>query len=288
MSVEEYIAPGFADYVLKKADGQDLLFIEAKKEGFYFDLPIASQPLETSTYVSLKKLLSDVNLKTAINQVRTYCFDTGCEYACVTNRHEWIFFKTFEKGKRWETLQALVVRSLDFFTKEFTKAINHLSYIAITERSSLAALLSSAPPKDRGLFYPKEKISSYDDPITANRLAGTLRPVVNHYFGIIQDSDSEFMDRCYVSQREYQNTSEGMRTIIHDSLSPYFQLFGVQQLEDTDKGGRLGGRLTKNLKRERRGEVLVLFGGKGIHLYKTVAVSQATKMASRSYSDRDH
>lgn len=54
-----------------------------------------------------------------------------------------------------------------------------------------------------------------------------------------------------------------MRTLIHDSLSPYFESFGVQQLEDTGKGGRLGGRLTKNLKRGRKGEVLVLFGGKG-------------------------
>jgi GTPase SAR1 family protein len=54
-----------------------------------------------------------------------------------------------------------------------------------------------------------------------------------------------------------------MRTLIQDSLSPYFRLYGVQQLDDTGKGGRLGGRLTKNIKKGRRGEVLVLFGGKG-------------------------
>lgn len=71
------------------------------------------------------------------------------------------------------------------------------------------------------------------------------------------------MERCYVSQREYQGTSDGMRSLIHDSLSPYFESFGIQQLEDTGKGGRLGGRLTKNLKSNRKGEVLVLFGGKG-------------------------
>ncbi|MFC7665197.1 hypothetical protein ACFQWF_24540 [Methylorubrum suomiense] len=112
---EEYIAPGFADYVLKKANGDDLLFIEAKKEGVYFELPSAYRGNETSSYIGIAKLLTDGNIKAAMNQVRTYCFDTGCEHACITNGHEWIFFKTFEKGKKWETLNAFVVRSLNFF-----------------------------------------------------------------------------------------------------------------------------------------------------------------------------
>ncbi|ELQ3329672.1 TPA: type I restriction enzyme HsdR N-terminal domain-containing protein [Pseudomonas aeruginosa] len=263
VSVEEYISPGFADYVLKKNNGDDLLFIEAKRAGVFFELPIANSPTEKSSYISIRKLTSDPNIKAAMEQVRTYCFDTGCEYACITNGLEWIFFKTFEKGKRWETLQAFVVRSLEFFKLEYTKAINSLSFTAIIDNSSLPILLSSTLPKDRTIFFPKEKIPSYSHTITANRLASKLRPIINRYFGVIKDSDTEFMERCYVSQREYQGTSDGMRSLIQDSLSPYFQSYGVQQLEDTGKGGRLGGRLTKNIKENRRGEVLVLFGGKG-------------------------
>lgn len=260
---EEYIAPGFADYVLKKANGDDLLFIEAKKEGVYFELPSAYRGNETSSYIGIAKLLTDGNIKAAMNQVRTYCFDTGCEHACITNGHEWIFFKTFEKGKKWETLNAFVVRSLNFFSDEYTKAVNSLSFSSITERMSLASLLSVSPAKDRAIFYPKEKISSYSYSISANKLAGTLRPIINYYFGVIGDDDTEFMDKCYVSQRDYHQTSEGMRTILHDSLTPYFEEYGVQQLDDTGKGGRLGGRITKNIKHGRRNEVLILFGGKG-------------------------
>ncbi|MGY3496622.1 hypothetical protein [Bradyrhizobium sp. USDA 4502] len=263
VALEEYVHPGFADYILKKANGEDLLFVEAKKEGVYFDLPIPNKASETSTFISLGKLLSDSNIRTAISQVRTYCFDTGCEYACVTNGHEWIFFKTFEKHKRWESLQAFVVRSLSFFDSEYTKAVNHFSYVAITERSSLPTLLTSAPPKDRGIYYPKDKIPSYSHTITANRLAAALRPIVNYYFGVIGDDDAEFMDRCYVQQRDYLSTSDDMRSLIQDSLSPYFQEYGIQQLEVTGKGGQLGGRLTKNLKKGKKGEVLVLFGGTG-------------------------
>lgn len=203
VAVEEFIRPGFADYVLKKPTGDDLLFVEVKKDGVFFELPLPHKADETSSFISISKLLSDANIKTAMTQVRAYCFDTGCEYACVTNGHEWIFFKTFEKGKKWETIQAFVIRNLRFFEKEYTKAVNQLSYVAINERSSLPSLLSSSPPKDRGIYYPKEKISAYSHTITANKLAGKLRPVVNHYFGVIEDNDSEFMDRCYVSHREY-------------------------------------------------------------------------------------
>ena len=263
VNVEEYISPGYADYVLKKTNGDDLLFIEAKKSGIFFNLPIAASSNEKSCFISIKKLLTDGNIKIAMEQVRAYCFDTGCEYACITNGLEWIFFKTFEKGKRWETLQAFVIRSLEFFVKEYIKSINNFSFTAITERSSLPILLSSAPPKDRTIYFPKEKIPSYSHTITANKLAPKLRPIITRYFGVIKDDDTEFMERCYVSQREYQGTSDGMRSLIQDSLSPYFSSYGVQQLDDTGKGGRLGGRLTKNIKDRRKGEVLVLFGGKG-------------------------
>lgn len=263
VAVEEFIAPGFADYVLKKPNGDDALFIEAKKEGVYFELPLPPTTGETCSYITINKLLSNDNINAAMTQVRTYCLNGGCEYACITNGHEWIFFKIFEKGKKWETLQAFVIRELAFFYREYTKAYNSLSYVAITERLSLNSLLTTSLPKDRAIYYPKDKIPSYSHPITANRLAPTLRPIANYYFGVIGDDDTEFMDRCYVSERDYIHAFDGMRTLIEDSLSPYFEGYGIQQLDDTGKGGRLGGRLTKNIKKGRKGEVLVLFGGKG-------------------------
>lgn len=261
--VEEYIRPGFADYVLRKSNGDDLLFVEAKRGGVYFELPRAHDRTEVSCYLPVQRLISDENIKSAMTQVRTYCIDSGCEFAAITNGHEWIFFKTFEKGKRWETLQAFVIRSESFFEKEYTKAFNSLSFNAITEDASLSALLTSSPPRDRAIFYAKDRIPAYAHPITANRLATWLRPVVNHYFGTIGDDETEFMDRCYVSQRNYQVTLDGMRTLIEDSVTPYLESYGVQQLDETGKGGRIGGRLTKNIKKGRKGEVLVLFGGKG-------------------------
>lgn len=263
VSVEEHVQPGYADYVLKKSNDDAILVIEAKKEGVFFELPVAYSNSETSCFISIKKLVTDQNINAAITQVRSYCFELGCEYACITNGHEWIFFKTFEKGKKWDSLQAFVVRNLQFFLKEYTRAINQFSFIAVTENTSLLTLLTSAPPKDRSIYFPKEKISSYAHPITSNRLATRLRPIAKRYLGVIADGDRGFMDNCYVSQREYQGTFDGMRSLIKDSLSPYLEEYGVQQLEDTGKGGQLGGRIAKNLKNKRASDVLVLFGGKG-------------------------
>ena len=260
---EEHVHEGYADFILKKSNGDPLLVIEAKKEGVFFSLPVAYSASECSSFISLKKLISDQNLAAAITQVRGYCYELGCEYACITNGHEWIFFKTFEKGKKWETLQAFAIRELDFFIQEATKAENNFSFIAVTEKSSLLELLTSSSPKDRSIFSPKEKIAAYSHAISSNRLANSLRPIVKKYFGVISDDDMDFMDKCYVSQREYHATFDGMRALIQDSLTPYFEEYGVQQLEDTGKGGHLGGRITKSIKNKRPGEVLVLFGGKG-------------------------
>ncbi|MEC3910075.1 hypothetical protein U5A82_06170 [Sphingobium sp. CR2-8] len=122
-SVEEYIRPGFADYVLKKSNGDDLLFVEAKRSGIFFTLPIAHNANERFAYIGIQQLMSDANIKDAMQQVRTYCIDTGCEFAAITNGHEWIFFKTFERGKRWESLRAFVIRKLDFFRDDYIKVL---------------------------------------------------------------------------------------------------------------------------------------------------------------------
>ena len=261
--VEEYIAPGFADYVLTKPNGDFAFLVEAKRVGKAFELPFPHKNGETSCYIEIRKLLSDPNIKAAMQQVREYCMDVGCEYAAITNGAEWIAFKCFEKGKRWDELKAFVIRNIGFFSAESTKATNSFSYIAITEHASLVSTLSSAPPKDRQVHIAKDRIGPYSHPITSNKLASTLRPIVNRFFGVIADEQIELMDRCYVADRNYSEVLSGMRSVIKDSLTPYFEEYGVEQLDDTGKGGAIGGRITKNIKNARGGEVLVLFGGKG-------------------------
>ena len=259
---ESYIAPGYADYRLKRPNGEDLLFLEAKREGIYFELPNSFNKLKYSKHILVKTLLTDANIKSAMEQVWAYCMEEGCEFAGITNGHEWIFFKTFEKGKNWRNLKALVIKSNDFFSEEFIKAINILGYESI-KSGSLKYKLGSIGRQNRELFYPKDKIASYDHEISSNEYARDLRPFAMKYFGAIDVSEVEFMDSCYVSQREYENSFQNFRVLIKDSLTPYFEERGVKNLTDNKEGGAFGNRIAKSLKTKKSGEVIVLFGGKG-------------------------
>ena len=79
---EEFIKPGFADYVLKNPRKEAMLFIEAKKAGFYFSLPNAAKADETNCFVKIKTLLTDDNIREAMVQVRTYCIETRMRICC--------------------------------------------------------------------------------------------------------------------------------------------------------------------------------------------------------------
>ena len=72
---EEYIKPGFADYVLERGDGGKILLLEAKREGTYFDLPHSLIEPGQGSYVRMKTLLTDPAINSAVNQVRNYCLD---------------------------------------------------------------------------------------------------------------------------------------------------------------------------------------------------------------------
>ncbi len=95
VNCESYVSPGYADYVLLGRRERHVLFIEAKKNGYYFKLPPKFTKTASKRYIAVKTLLTDGDIAQAINQVRTYCLDTGCEHAAITNGRQWIIFKTF-------------------------------------------------------------------------------------------------------------------------------------------------------------------------------------------------
>jgi hypothetical protein len=68
--LEEFVKPGFVDYVLTKPNGDPLIFIEAKRDGKFFTLPFPYAANETAAYISLKKLSTDQNISEAMSQVR--------------------------------------------------------------------------------------------------------------------------------------------------------------------------------------------------------------------------
>ncbi|MDZ4851103.1 MAG: hypothetical protein SGI77_17585 [Pirellulaceae bacterium] len=260
---EEYIAPGFADYVLYGTRERRVIIVEAKKEGHFFELPTNFAGNGLKQYVAMKTLLTNDEIKTAVTQVRTYCVDKGCEYAVITNGHQWIFFRTFSKNKDWTQLQAFVVNGLGYFETHFTEAAKYFSYTAITSNASLPDLFGEGIADHRPRYFPKERITAYDHEVHANRLAPVMRPLIMRYFSRLTSGDSDFMKRCYVNNREYRTSEANVKQLIHDSLSPYFREYNVNEFFDDADGGDLGRRIASSARERGTRDVVVLFGGKG-------------------------
>jgi hypothetical protein len=270
--VEEFIKPGFADYVLFRTpvpeegapEAAPFLIIEAKREGKYFELPRSLLSGRPSGYIQVKTLLTAEDVGAAINQVRDYCSNIGCDFGAVTNGHEWIFFRTYQKGEDWRNLRAFAVASLEYFSAHFTEALNHFAYDQIVDNGSLNRLLLADRLQNRELFYPKERITAFDTSIDLNNYAPALRPIAETYFADIDESDRDFMAECYVLDREYDKTFKDASHRLEDALTPYLEQYGVQDFQASSKGGKFGNRLTKTIRAGKRTDVVVLFGGKGV------------------------
>ena len=260
---ESYIDPGYADYVLTGRGDSLLLFIEAKKEGIYFSIPTRFDQAELCAQIKVKSLLTDTNIRKAMLQVQQYCISRGCEYASITNGHQWIIFKTFERNHDWRNLNAIVIKSPSYFCDSFTDAINILGYTAIAENASLIKALGGLHQLKRNKFYPKAKVPEYNNAVHQNYLATSLRPLADRYLGKMNPFDTEFMDKCYVRIRDYQASVTGVTQIINDKLTPYFKNYNVQEFFDDSYGGEFGKRISSNLRERRTSEVVILFGGKG-------------------------
>ena len=116
IQVEDKTHEGYTDYQLVE-NNKTYLVIEAKRTKINFNF---SQYKEIkNNKVKVKVLMKDANTESTMKQVKNYCNDIGCNYACVTNGHEWAFFRTYIEGKSWQDGNAYVLSSLQDFIDNF-------------------------------------------------------------------------------------------------------------------------------------------------------------------------
>jgi hypothetical protein len=259
------VHPGYADYVLQNAAGQAAMVVEAKREGVWFSLPkLKSVNLGRPDYISVRTLLTDPDTRDAISQVRAYCLDIGCTFGCVTNGHEWVVFRAFEPGTDWKSLRAFVVPSLEAMDAAFTPVFNALSYKCVSFDGALNALISRTPMENRETYRAGHDIPVYTRTIDANRYVQYLRPIAARFFGQIDATETELMNECYVSDSNYESAFRSAEALLTDSVTPFFEDYGVKDTKNDDGGGSFGNRVERSVTRESRADVVVLFGGKGI------------------------
>lgn len=264
VACEQYAHPGYADYVLSDASGRAVLLIEAKREGSYFALPsdTTADP-SARRNIRLRTLATEKNIESAATQAAGYCPKIGCEHACITNGHEFIIFRTFIRGRSYFDEPAIVIPSLRYFSKRFTDAVNLLGYPAVTSGRSIRKAFGALSDRARELHYAKTAIAHYDAPVSKNQHARFLDPIARAYFGEIKTTDKRMMEKCFVFARGTEDVQAGIMTRLSDRLTPFLEADGGTEISDVRKGGKLTDRIAQSIQKQRSGDVVILYGGKG-------------------------
>ena len=264
-AVEFFVEGNRADYILKNKANKPILIIESKKQGVYFELPTTVNFTKSFQKISIDKLISDDNIRDAINQVKEYCEDLLCQYGAITNGIVWIIFKTTPTNQKpWKKLPAFVIKDFDFFINDYTTAINLLGYTSMVELNSIPNNIGVNKKSYTEIFFPKQQINSFDSPVNSNKYAGPLSSLSRKFLGPIPFSDKEFMDNCYVSNKgHHDELQKNVLGFLNDSLTPYFKNQGFREFTDDKAGGAFGNNIAKTIKQENLDNVMILFGGRG-------------------------
>ncbi len=263
--VEKYIDGNRADYLLNDKNSNPVLVIESKKNGVYFKLPKNINSSKNIQKVQLEKLLSNDSIKDAVFQVKEYCEDILCDYACICNGFVWIIFKISPtNNKPWKKLPALVIKDLKFFEEDYTEAINLLSCHNVVNERSIQSQIGVNKKSYSEIFYPKNNITAYDTPVNSNPYANSLSIIARKYLGVIPETNSNFMENCYVTNKgHYDKLQKNVQGFLFDSLTPYFKNQGFREFSDNKEGGAFGTKIVKIVKQENLDNVMILFGGRG-------------------------
>ena len=132
----------YADYLFSTS--RDVLIVEAKREGLSFELPAEKERIK----YSIPSLMRDYpNLKAAMRQVASYCWERGVPYAAVCNGHQIVaFVANRSDGTRPLDGDALVFPSLGFMRKNFLELWQALSKSGISENKLYSRLVRDCVP----------------------------------------------------------------------------------------------------------------------------------------------
>ncbi|UOB53252.1 hypothetical protein [Acinetobacter junii] len=260
--LEDHTDSGFIDYKFVNSSGRVVLILEAKKTGNYFELPSSFSKEKNSFFCSIKVLLTEPNIKIALEQVKRYCSDEGCQLAGLTNGHQWIFFKAYENGKKWSDLKAFVIRSNSYFEKQFVEANNIFNFQNLCN-GALINKLGDTDWHNREQFRPSEKITVYDQKVDSNRYSTHIRKFVNKFFGVLDPNEKEFMNECYVYERNFGKTASNFQSIIKDTVTPFFVEHGVSDIKEFQEFSSFEKNIKNKISKKLYSDVVILFGGKG-------------------------
>jgi hypothetical protein len=218
---EDHLDSGYMDYSLS-LNGVPVLAVEAKREGIAFILPEKQQD---NWYNLDGALVTDKNIKAAINQVRTYCDDADppIKYAIATNGYTWIVFRAVREDMSWKKGRARVFRPLESIKEGFNEFWNFLSYISVAG-GSLGEAFTPSLRASRQLMRVNQHLYNADLPLQRNHLNNDLRPLISLIFEDIADQDQlDVLQSCYVHTGSLKVVANDLDHIITDSIPQFLR-----------------------------------------------------------------
>jgi GTPase SAR1 family protein len=219
------------DAVLEEAQGREytdyvflaprrMLIVEAKREGYAFDLPAGQARLEMGIHALLK---IHPSIEIAIAQAAGYCQKRGVPVAAVTNGHQIIAFI----GSRNDATpplegRALVFSSFEEMKNHFIDLWDALSKPGIEEKRILHRLTSGAPKLPQKL---SAVIKPYPGVIERNVIQSDLQVLSDIILeDIVPSPDLEaiFLAECYTASGALAQFSLASKQILETRYAEMF------------------------------------------------------------------
>jgi hypothetical protein len=194
LSREDHVHSGYTDYQLK-VRRLPYVVVEAKREGVSFVLPSG---MASRSPTLDGALVTDRQVKEAVQQVRQYCDDIGIKFAIATNGYSWIVFRAIRDDMPWKKGKARIFPSIEHIRERFVEFWNLLSYEAICS-GSLDSEFGRLNTSSRKLDRVIDRLFNAELPLRRNRLNSQLQPLVRYIFeDIAAQGDPDLLRSCYV------------------------------------------------------------------------------------------
>jgi GTPase SAR1 family protein len=256
---EDRLAGQYADYTF--VFPRRMLIVEAKREGISFEFPLGQDRLEYSIPSMFR---ASASLKSAMEQVGTYCHNRGVPFAAVTNGHQLVVFIAVRgDGQSPYEGTCLVYPSLDFMKSHFVALWNTLSKPAVENQTIREKLMGGARPH----LPPKlsARVSGYPGIKARNASQASLQDVSDLILEDLvsaKELEPTFIDDCYCESGALSQHSQISRSILRARYSALFdqQNPGPAIISATDKHGTSPELLAESLARRP----ILLIGDVGV------------------------
>lgn len=224
---EEYVNVGYFDYVFRIPGFQFL--IEAKKNFNDFKLPLKHHSVTLGT---LEKGNSEV-----IKQVRTYIFETGLQYAIITNGHQFVIGKFANtNGVDWRKNKCSIFNGFEDIETRFIEFYNMLSRESIVENCGFKLCLDELTPIGKKII---STIASKNEELIRNSLSANLIPIINDVFGELYNynelTNAELIKECFVENKEIKKNKSEIEKLFADKPPKLEEVIQVRNTHNLSK-----------------------------------------------------